>query len=50
MILAPTILILCCYKVKEEFSNDSEFLNEYSVSSQKNTGGPAAPEAQSQPA
>ncbi|OCK80972.1 glutaredoxin [Lepidopterella palustris CBS 459.81] len=35
--------------VKEEFENDPEFLREYSVNSQRNTGGPAAPEAQAQP-
>lgn len=35
--------------VKEEFENDPDFLNDYSVSSQRNTGGPAASEAQAQP-
>lgn len=35
--------------VKEEFENDPEFLNDYSVSSQRNAGGPAAPAAQAQP-
>ncbi|OQO04126.1 hypothetical protein B0A48_10735 [Cryoendolithus antarcticus] len=32
--------------LKEEFENDDEFLKDYMVSSQRNTGGPAAPEAQ----
>ncbi|KAF2754129.1 monothiol glutaredoxin-like protein-4 [Pseudovirgaria hyperparasitica] len=36
--------------VREEFSNDEGFLKDYAVSTQRNTGGPAAPEAQTQTA
>ncbi|KAF2459944.1 monothiol glutaredoxin-like protein-4 [Lineolata rhizophorae] len=36
--------------VKEEFENDASFLKEYSVSPQPDTGGPAAPSVQAQPA
>ncbi|KAF2806109.1 monothiol glutaredoxin-like protein-4 [Mytilinidion resinicola] len=36
--------------VKEEFENDPDFLAEYTVSKQRNTGGPAAPQAQAQTA
>ncbi|KAF2463026.1 glutaredoxin [Lindgomyces ingoldianus] len=35
--------------VREEFENDEDFLKEYSVSGQRNTGGPAAPSTQAQP-
>ncbi|KAF4553581.1 Glutaredoxin-like protein 2 [Elsinoe fawcettii] len=36
--------------LKEEFENDPDFLAEYVVSRQRNTGGPAAPEQQAAPA
>ncbi|KAJ9669201.1 glutaredoxin [Coniosporium apollinis] len=32
--------------LKEEFENDPDFLKDYSVSSQRNSGGPAAPQQQ----
>ncbi|QIW96960.1 hypothetical protein AMS68_002478 [Peltaster fructicola] len=35
--------------LKEEFENDPEFLKDYTVSGQRNAGGPAAPEKQAQP-
>ncbi|KAI9686304.1 MAG: monothiol glutaredoxin grx4 [Bogoriella megaspora] len=35
--------------VKEEIENDPDFLKSYSVSAERNTGGPAAPQAQAQP-
>ncbi|KAF2225399.1 thioredoxin-like protein [Elsinoe ampelina] len=36
--------------LKEEFENDPDFLSDYMVSRQRNTGGPAAPEQQATPA
>ncbi|KAL9085360.1 MAG: hypothetical protein Q9165_007651 [Trypethelium subeluteriae] len=36
--------------VKEEIENDPDFLKQYAVSTERNSGGPAAPEAQAQPA
>jgi hypothetical protein len=36
-------------QVKEEYENDPDFLAEYTISKQRNTGGPAAPDAQAQP-
>lgn len=38
------------FQVKDEFADNADFLNEYSVSSARNSGGPAAAEAQAQPA
>lgn len=35
--------------VKEELGNDPEFFGEYKVDAKRNTGGPAAPEAQAAP-
>lgn len=35
--------------LKEEFANDPDFLADYAVSKQRNTGGPAAPEQQAAP-
>ena len=37
-------------QLKEEFENDDTFLQDYMVSSKRNAGGPAAPEAQAAPA
>ncbi|KKY26218.1 putative monothiol glutaredoxin-4 [Diplodia seriata] len=36
--------------VREEFENSPDFLKEYAVSTQRNTGGPASADAQAQPA
>ncbi|TKX22425.1 monothiol glutaredoxin-like protein [Elsinoe australis] len=36
--------------LKEEFENDPDFLEEYTVSRQRNAGGPAAPDQQAAPA
>jgi hypothetical protein len=38
------------FQLKEEFENDPQFLEDYMVSKQRNAGGPAAPDAQAQPA
>lgn len=37
-------------QLKEELESDPDFLKDYAISSKRNAGGPAAPEAQAQPA